>query len=233
MAYTKKQIIEMCEKASEDMKSFYKANFVNYKGKTIEAEGGEWYSEIVAEWLLDNVDKFSQIQRVERSTSYDTKHTGKLGEKTNRVEEYVAKLLFNSKKDYNGLGRIIDYQTPLKNPRGSDNDGLGKIDLLSRNDKSKCVYLLELKKESSDETMLRCVLESYTYLCTISKEKLFKDFGIPSDYELRASPLVFLNGVQDIEFSDAERRNLHLLMKKLNSTPFFIEEKTVFDIIEK
>lgn len=232
MTYTKEQIIKMCEKASVDMKSFYKANFVNYRGKTKKTEGGRWYSEIIAEWLLNHLDLFDIIHEVERSTSYNTNHTGELGEKTNRVEEYVAKLLFNSETDYKEIGKIIDYQTPLKNPGGSENEGLGKIDLLSRNDGAKCIYILELKKDSSEETMLRCVLESYTYLRTISKEKLFNDFGIPSEYELKAAPLVYLSSVQDEEYSDQDRKYLHLLMEKLNSKPFFIKEKTAFDIVE-
>ena len=66
MTYTKEQIIKMCEKASEDMKSFYKANFVNYRGKTKKTEGGSWYSEIIAEWLLDHLDLFDIIHEVDR-----------------------------------------------------------------------------------------------------------------------------------------------------------------------
>jgi hypothetical protein len=231
-SYSKKEIKEMCEKASKDMKSFYKAGFVNYKGRTKKTEEKKYYSEIIAEWLLKRIDRFNTIREVERSASYNADHTGALGERTNRTEEYVAKLLFNSKTDYDGIGRIIDYQTPLKDPGGTENKGLGKIDLLSRNDTKKCVYILELKKGSSDETMLRCVLECYTYLRIISKEKLFEDFNIPSDYDLKAAPLVYKNSVQYKEYIDPNRNNLRVLMDTLNVTPFFLEEKPTFEITE-
>ena len=48
-SYLKEEIIEMCEKASKDMKSFYAQNFINYRGKAVE---GLLYTEIIAEWLL-------------------------------------------------------------------------------------------------------------------------------------------------------------------------------------
>ena len=128
-SYSKKEIIEMCEKASKEMNSFYKAGFVNYKGRTKKTEEQIYYSEIIAEWLVNKLHLFDKIQQVERSASYNVDHTGALGERTNRTEEYVAKLLFNSKTDYDGIGRIIDYQTPLKDPGGTENKGLGKIDL--------------------------------------------------------------------------------------------------------
>ena len=229
MAYSKSEIISMCEAASKDMKSFYKQNFINYRGKT-KGDERDWYTEIIAEWLLGNIGKFNEIHPVVRNNGYNQNHSGELGEMTIRVEEYVAKQLFNSKKKYKGIGEIIDYQTPLKNPGGTENAGLGKIDLLSRNDETKCVYILELKKDSSEETMLRCVLEGYTYLRLIPKENLFKSFGIPSDYELKAAPLVYFGGVQYKEYNDKKRKYLLQLMKELKISPFFMKEILSFDI---
>ncbi len=223
--YSKQEIISFCKKASENMASFYQEDFVNYKGKTKE---GEYYTEIIAEWLLDNLDKFKGIPQIERKSSYDIGHTGALGEKTNREEEYVAKMLYNTRQPYNGTGEFIDYQTPLKNVRADK--GAGKIDLLSRNDKTQSVYILELKRGSSEETMLRCVLEGYTYLQIVSKDKLFKDFKIPAGYKLKASPLVYKDGFQYKEYMDTDRKSLHLLMEKLDCTPFFVKTKQVFDI---
>jgi len=235
--YTKKEILDMCEKASKDMKSFYNAPFVNYKGKSKEKE---LYTEIVAEWLLDNIDRFESIARIEREQGYDVNHTGEIGDKTNRIEEYLAKQLYNSSNpknphiEYPGIGYFIDYQTPLKSKRDETNKGLGKIDLLSCNHKSKTVYILEFKRPDSSETMLRCVLEAYTYLKIISKSKLFEDFKrykIDNTYELKSSPFVFVNGRQYDEYSDQSRKFLHALMKKLDSQPFFINP-TDFQIIQ-
>ncbi len=220
--YKKQEIIEMCENASKDMRNFYKQNFVNYKGK---AKEGEFYTEIVAEWLLKNKSLFDKIASIERSTSYKVEgHSGKTYRESNRKEEITAKQLFTAAKDYEGFGRIIDYQTPLKNPGGKNNDGLGKIDLLTQNDKNKSVYILELKKIDSDDTMLHCVLEAYTYLRIIAKEKLLNDFKIPTSYTLKASPLVYSGGRQHDEYRDKKRVYLHKLMEELDSYPFFIEE---------
>lgn len=228
-SYTKDEIIKMCEKASKDMKSFYAQGFINYRGKSVE---GILYTEIISEWLLQHMDKFLDIQSIERNKGYKThNHDGIINRETNRKEEITAKKLFNTKKFFQGFGRIIDYQTPLKNTRGDK--GLGKIDLLSMNNKTKCVYILELKKEDSKETMLRCVLEAFTYSKIISREKLFDSFIIEKDYKLKASPLVYMNGVQYKEYKDKKRKYLHQLMVNLDSTPFFIEENVTFYINDK
>ena len=87
--YSKQEIISFCEKASENMPSFYQESFVKNKGKTKE---GEYYTEIIAEWLLKHFDKFAEIPQVERMNSYKIdEHTGEIKQMTNRVEERVAK----------------------------------------------------------------------------------------------------------------------------------------------
>lgn len=223
--YSKQEIIEeMCKKASKDMKSFYNADCVNYKGRSKERM---YYTEIIAEWLLNNLNKFDEIEQIERQKSYNCNHTGDINEKTNRVEEWTAKQLFKQ-IDGGDLGTIIDYQTPLKNSQ--KDKGVGKIDLLSKNTTNKRVYILELKKEESDETMLRTVLEAYTYLKQVSKDKLYKDFGIESDYKLLAAPLVYKNSRQDKEYKDGKRVFLHQLMEKLNIRPFFLEEEIHYKV---
>lgn len=226
--YTKQEIIRFCEEASNDMKSFYNARFINNSGVT---DKGKPYTEIIAKWLLEHFDLFKKITEIKREKSYRVNgHDGKIDRITNRKEEITAKQLFSSSDKQFGFGKIIDYQVPLKNSR--NDKGVGKIDLLSRNDKEKCVYILELKKEDNLETMLRCVLEAYTYLCIVSKDKLLRDFGIKDSYKLKASPLVYRGGVQHKEYKDENRKYLHELMKKLDSKPFFIEEKIQFLITE-
>ena len=80
---------------------------------------------------------------------------------TNRKEEILAKLLFYQ-REVSGLGHIFDYQTPLKKTK---KDSYGKIDLLGYNKDDKCYSIIELKyrPSSSEETLLRCILEAYTY----------------------------------------------------------------------
>lgn len=66
MAYTYQDIIDKCEEAFQNINAFYQAKVVNYKGKTKDTD--EYYSEVVAKFLLDNIDKFKQsIQRLMRN----------------------------------------------------------------------------------------------------------------------------------------------------------------------
>lgn len=88
----------------------------------------------------------------------------------------------NQGKVFDVIGKIIDYQTPLKDIQ---TDKAGKIDLLAYNENEKTLRILELKKLDSKETMLRCVLEAYTYLKIVDKAKLLKDFGLPKNTKLK------------------------------------------------
>lgn len=231
MSYSKDQIIKMCEKAAETMSGFYNAGFVNYGGTT---KDGPFYTEVVSEWLLnnDNLKKFDTIRTITRTSSYRiVSHNGEIARRTNRLEEITAKELFKVEGELNFIGRIIDYQTPLKNKQS---DSSGKIDLLSINDKEKIVYILELKKKDSKDTMLKCVLESYTYLRIVDQEKLLKDFNIdPSSFKVKAAPFVYKDSAQYDEYKNKENHPfLHELMNKLDIKPFFIEEKKQFIVSE-
>lgn len=223
--YTRKEIVAMCETASLNMSSFYQQNFVNYVG-TVKGENS-YYTEIIAEWLLENLDKFDKIQEIQRKSSYNLHHDGSYDRITNRTEELRAKDLFNLKTIYTGIGRIIDYQTPLKN---TQSDNAGKIDLLSINDDENKVFILELKRDDSHETMLRCVLEAFTYLKIVSKDKLFSSFDIPADYQLKAAPLVYQNSKPYTEYTDKERKCLHELMQELKIEPFILKEFRTFEV---
>ena len=74
-----------------------------------------------------------------------------------RKEEWMCKLALG--KSFNHVGKIVDYQVPLK-VNGSS-AGKGKIDLLSVVDET--AYLLEVKVPESTESPLRAIMEIYTY----------------------------------------------------------------------
>ena len=59
------------EEAKSDMKNFYKKEFVNYSGETSDTK--EYYTEIIAEWLLDNFYLFDTIKMISRESSYKMK----------------------------------------------------------------------------------------------------------------------------------------------------------------
>ena len=145
--------------------NFYKSAVVNYKGKVTGSK--DLYSEAIAETLInDNFIKDWLNLIPVRPEHFKINHPNtdenvdalKI---TNRKEEILAKLLFYQ-GNVDGLGYIFDYQTPLK---ATQNDSYGKIDLLGYNKDNKCYSVIELKyrPSGSEETLLRCVLEAYTY----------------------------------------------------------------------
>ena len=223
--YSKEEIIKKLEESKSEMGQFYSENFLNYISETSDKEGD--YTEIIAEWLLNNIKLFDEIKPITREKNYKVKtHDGKIkNEKSNREEEIIAMKLFelsqNQGKVFDIIGKIIDYQTPLKNIRA---DKAGKIDLLAYNEEEKILRILELKRPNSDETMLRCVLEAYTYLKVVDKVKLLKDFGLPEDTEIKACAFVFYDGKQRKEMQK-NKDNLGKLIGKLGIEVIYLKEE--------
>lgn len=217
MGYTRDYIISKCEDAFKDKKTFYKQSFINYRGKTEDTD--EYFTEVIAEFLCNRIAEYTDgIETITRKESYKTKsHDGVIkAPDSGREEEIIAMKMYD--KQYDFVGKMIDYQTPLKNKREDD---AGKIDLLAYD--GKIARILELKKPDSEETMLRCVLEGYTYWKTVDKAKLLVDFGLPADTVIKACPFVFKDREQHNEMKEA-RPHLKRLMDLLDSKPYYISE---------
>ena len=221
--YSKEEIIKKLEASKSEMGQFYSEDFLNYISETSDKE--EDYTEIIAGWLLDNIELFNEIKLITREKSYKVKtHDGIIkNEESKREEEKIAMKLFDSSKNrgkvFDIIGKIIDYQTPLKNVRG---DKVGKIDLLAYNENEKTLRILELKRPDSKETMLRCVLEAYTYLKVVDKDKLLKDFGLPENTVIKACPFVFY-GKEQYKEMQQDRKHLKELMKNLDVEPIYLK----------
>ena len=233
--YSKEEIIKKLEASKSEMGQFYSEDFLNYISETSDKERD--YTEIIAGWLLDNIELFNEIKLITREKSYKVKtHDGIIkNEESKREEEKIAMKLFDSSKNrgkvFDIIGKIIDYQTPLKNVRG---DKAGKIDLLAynENENPKTLRILELKRPDSKETMLRCVLEAYTYLKIVDKTKLLKDFGLPEDTVIKACPFVFYGKEQYREMQQ-DRENLKDLIKKLEIEVIYLkEEKGEYNVVK-
>ena len=102
---------------------------MNYRGKT--SDTGEYYTEVVARFVLDNIDAFKTgIPMIAREKPYmSLKRNGEFRTESNRIEEITAMKMFNKShlgQEYGFIGKIIDYQTPLKSKRG---DVAGKVSL--------------------------------------------------------------------------------------------------------
>ena len=217
MAYTREQIWFRLDEMASNMSLFYKKGCINYRGKTSDTK--EYYTEVIAQWLLEHLELLDQIKTITRRASYWVEgHDGiPDNPNSNREEELIA-MAMKRQGALPIVGQVLDYQTPLKN---TQKDKAGKIDLLAFD--GTTLRILELKEPDSKETMLRCVLEGYTYLKTVDKAKLLADFGLPADTDVKACPFVFCGGFQWQEMQQ-NRPYLNRLMELLNSRPYYIVE---------
>lgn len=184
-AYTKKYVLEKLSSAFQTPATLYKKPFINYRGKTSDTR--EKHTEVLAAALLENIAILEAIPSVPRNKGYKIKtHDGTTkAENSNREEERIALSMFG--KEYGGIGKIIDYQVPLKNT--SEDIGLGKIDLLAYD--GQTLRLLELKKPKSTETLLRCVLEVYTYWHIADHGVLRASFRLSSNTAIGKAALIY------------------------------------------
>jgi len=208
------------------------------------------YSDIIIKYLIvKNIGKLFKkhiIQITRKESYYCSSHKGyqgltpekKLSFQEKGTEEQIAKALFQNKYEY--IGKIIDYQTPLKNERSENNNkGVGKIDLLAYNDKKRILSLIEFKKtfedKNKDEPLVRAILEICTYYYQVDKCRLKKDFikalKIGSIDDIHKVVLVYKNSEQYNDFKKSEE-NFKSLIKELDVKICFFDGNEVVEVIE-
>lgn len=211
MAYRKETLLAKISEAAQDMDTFYQQRFLNWTGFT--SDDKVRYTEVTAAYLLEHPKLLERICCVGRG-SYLVSHTPSLdagGYRGPRKEEHLAQVLKG--KTLDGLGEIKEYQVPLK--RSAKDEGVGKIDLVSV-DGSK-LYVIELKVDTSEETLLRCAMEVFTYCRQANREQLMKDYHAT---EIVPAVLVGKGGAQEAELRK-KPANLIRLLKQLEVEVFF------------
>lgn len=213
----------------ETVSALYTFNEINYKGKTKDTR--EFYTEVFAEWLLSNLDILKGIKQHNRTLPYKVaSHELRDIPTSNRTEEIIAITLFKNRNNPTvlnaGFGTILDYQVPLK---VHQHDKAGKIDLLSS--KGNEVYVLELKKQDSTETMLRCVLESFTYSKMLVRNKLLKEYEIDQNALIIPTPLVFENSLPHLEYDINTHPKLLELIKVLGIKPIILSKTFMSQLV--
>ena len=169
--YLKETTIKVLERELKNAKNLYNSRCINWKGKTLDSK--EYYTEVISRELLKAeklvlLGKIDQINRVNYNVdTHDGKHNGN----TNRDEEIFAMRLKGKKLEK--LGLVIEYQVPLKEKRSDD---AGKIDLVTSANKS--VYIVELKYIGNKETLLRAILEIWTYYKQLNKVNFLNSFKL-------------------------------------------------------
>lgn len=101
------------------------------------------------------------------------------------------------------IGCFEDYETPIFHTKYK---GRGRnVDIISvKRGPNEKIYLHELKKNGSDETLLRCIMEAYTYSIMMDRQKLRHDFGLTSKSKIVICPMFFRTSQPYIDFT-----NLH------------------------
>ncbi len=183
--YTEKEIRdEVIKSLYSDPHFLYQEGFLNYQGKTTDSH--EPYVEVISLELLRNFSKLKKVGEdmpIRRTKSFNMLHNGipnvkarleKFGNLT-FSEKLFAIALFNSKANY-CFGKTFDYQVPLKEHQ---EDGFGELDLVAQAGSS--IKILELKiNGKSKETLLRAIIEVYTYYMLLngSLTKFITDFDL-------------------------------------------------------
>jgi len=230
MAYTHEQMLEKMQAASQEMGTFYQQPFINYQGfeKGVEKAKGRAYSEDIADYLLSNPSVFDGVSVLTRTTSYKVAGHDGVTENpdSNRAEERIALGMFGN--EYENIGKVIDYQTPLKNVRTDKH--IGKIDLLTETENE--IWIIELKKYDSDETLLRCVLEAYTNFKMVDADKLRQDFALDAAKPIRPAAIVFRDQEQHESYQKADSA-VRKLMAALDVHLFVIAKENKEYLVDK
>lgn len=209
--YSKEILLEKISVAVQHMDTFYQQDFLKWTGQTLNDK--ILYSEVTADYLLNHLELLDRISCVGRE-SYLVNHTPSQNAEDyqgTRKEEHLAQALKG--KTLDGLGEIKEYQVPLK--RSAKDEGVGKIDLVSLNGCK--LYVIELKIDTSEETLLRCAMEVFTYCRQANREQLMKDYHAT---EIVPAVLVGKGGAQEAELRE-KPANLIRLLKQLEVEVFF------------
>lgn len=233
--------------------------------KVCDSDKDIYYSEVMARYLLGKRNELLEIIRqnswkivpsegLNYFSDYRTNITKSTLDDNGKphfkegAEKPICKDMYIKSKNgtvYDGIGTIIDFETPLAHLKGADKGQyqsrkVGNVDMISCSfENEPTIWLLEVKNESSDESMYRCVMEGFTYLQTIDRARFLENlnehtsqFGvIPNNIKFRTAPLIAYKKKQFEEMKEAKEKpqlhkNLLELMQLLDVTEYFSYEKS-------
>ena len=223
--------------------NFYAKPFLNDRSCYLNEDNrkrvtSNWIAEqLLYDMLLDDIDKVDSPDTYlikEHIKPVPENTTGKV----NREEEKVAHRLFE-REDYIGsdIDFFADYQVPICRDSAKKKDkatNYGKIDLVSVSEAKKEIYLMELKTYSSEETLLRCVCECYTYWKQIDHNKLANEIALKYSkpeyafYKVVPTVLVFDGQYQHLQLRSGYLHSLQELMVKYGVRFFVIASDEEF-----
>lgn len=233
------------ENAANKPNTFYAEEFLKNNGSVKVGNRKETISNLIVSWM-ERDNPLLKVNQITTEDVYIVNHSGNPTTDTvnsNRYEELIAMELFkrtnysNSDIDY-----VVEYQVPIERVKGEKISGVGKIDLVAVSHSKKQIYLMELKRHSNKESLIRCAAESYTYYKQIDIAKLAKEIAnsiklkkdmeencdnrkaeMVAEYEVVPSVLVFENQRQHSQYGSEYFDKVKNLMNKLKISIFVIE----------
>jgi len=169
------------------VRCIYQAPCLNLSGPRSRKE--ERFTNSFAKYLLQHLVELGSIQPNKRCQSYSCPHHGQTSwPKDSRIfnEKRLVRAIFNQQRHSgnesisdpdNCIGELIDYEIPLKQQMSGD--PAGDIDLLGVCREKKIINLIEVKilpKKSKRDTLLRAVMEIFTYYMLLDRNKFLDEY---------------------------------------------------------
>lgn len=167
-----------------NINSLHNQHFVNRRTTTGDTK--EAFSQVLAKILLENLEKLEEISIINKKTPYDIKESDlKIGWIYSDEKKDILKDMYN--KNYNTMGKVLEYQMPIEdNTLNSKN-----LDLLTLNDEN--LYLIEYKLIDTKDTLIKGILDIFTFYKNIDINRLLSDFNIPKDISIHPTLLIHKN----------------------------------------
>ena len=182
----------------------------------------KFYSDDIANIIVNDFHHINLVKKDLRQNNFKIDdHCGQAQLSTDIkqiTEKRFLRALFNfaNEKPLKFIGKVIDYEVPLKEKRGAQH---GDIDLLAFNNNN--LFVIEAKKHNSSESILKAILEAYVYskLVHSVKERFYSDFGFTSELILTPTILTFksaASGKQLLSINEYSNSNIKCLLNILN-----------------
>lgn len=176
------------------------------------------YSESIATLILEVFPNIELTTLGLRQTSFRVgDHRGQAKLQTNIAqftEKRFCRALFNASSE-TVLGEILDYEVPLKAVQGAKH---GDIDLVARIDEG--LSLIEAKQPKSSESILKAMLQVYTYSMLVSsvKRQFSMEYGMIENTPLIPVILTFKQAKSAKQLSELKHGSIIVkLLEVLNS----------------
>lgn len=201
-----KDINDCLKKISNLTATAYKEKITDSSGSLIVNIRGHnnKYNEQICKCIAQNFDKLKFIKETqEPKHSYCQNRKNNVynfidDSPINLTEKRIAICFYNMVQGIEVFDEPLHYETPI-----GENE-LGAVDLIYKD--NNYINLIELKSGKSPETLLRAILEIYTYYKKINKVKFRSDFNLNSNLKFR---LVLLLEETTISAQEANKLNIY------------------------